>query len=80
MIYHYTKFAEDKFFILHKHGRQVFKEDINALVKSPEKIEKKYNLCFAEGILISTKEKWQVVHEQDDGVIKILTFYPLSEG
>ena len=39
MIIHYTKHAEEKFFILQKHGRQILKEDITEILKTPDECE-----------------------------------------
>lgn len=78
MILHYTKHAEEKFFVLQRHGRQVLKEDVNEIVKFPESIEEKGTLTFARGMVHSLSERWEAVYKKDETVISILTFYPIS--
>ena len=79
MILHYTKHANDKFFMLQRHGRQVFKDDINGIIKFPDSVEQKKDLYFANGKLSSEDEFWQVIYQKDSTIVKILTFYPLSK-
>jgi len=78
MILHYTKHAEEKFFVLQRHGRQILKEDVNDIVKFPESVETKGNLIFARGIVRSLSEPWETVYKKDETIISILTFYPIS--
>lgn len=78
MILHYTKHAEKKFYVLQRHGRQVFKEDINDIIKLPTKTAKKHNLFFVEGCIAANNEYWEVIYRKEESVIHILTFYPLA--
>jgi|ETNmetMinimDraft_26_1059896.scaffolds.fasta_scaffold146135_3 hypothetical protein len=77
MIIHYTKHAEEKFFILQKHGRQILKEDITEILKTPDECEKKDGLVFAKGMTNPGNEKWQIVYKKIDTVTSVLTMYPL---
>jgi len=59
------------------YGKQVFKEEINEIIKMPDSSETKEKLCFAKGVSSSEDEAWEVVYEKEDTVYKILTFYPI---
>ena len=78
MIIHYTKYAEEKFYILQKHGRQILKEDITAIVKIPENAHEKRGYWYVDGALPPEDECWEVVYKKEEGVLRIITFYPIK--
>ena len=71
MIY-FTKYAEEKFEILHKYHVYFTREQVEDAVKLPEKVNKK------GGCLAARKEGVKVVYKKEAGVIKIITFYPVK--
>ena len=71
MIY-FTKYAENKFELLNKYKIFFTKEQIEDVVKIPEKISKKGKYLAAR------KEEVKVVYKKEDGMIKIITFYPVK--
>jgi hypothetical protein len=78
MIIHYTKYAEEKFFILQNHGRQILKEDITEIVKIPDGANEKKGFVFAHACLPPDNYCWEVVYKKEDGVLRIITFYPIK--
>ena len=76
MIIHYTKYAEQKFFILQEHGRQILKEDVTAIVKVPERAHEKKGYWYATAAIPPGNECWEVVYKKEEGVLRIVTFYP----
>jgi len=71
MIY-FTKYAENKFDIFNKYKVYITREQVENTVKSPEKINKKGKYLAAR------KENVKVVYEKENGMIKIITFYPIK--
>lgn len=70
MLY-FTKYAEAKFDILNKHKVFFTREQIEDAVSAPDKIGKKGKLMMAQ------KEDIKVVYKKEEGVLKIITFYPI---
>lgn len=72
MIY-FTKYAEEKFDILNKYKIYYTREQIEGVILTAEKIEKKDQHIFAE------KEGIKVVYREEDEFKKIITFYPIKK-
>lgn len=76
MIMHFTKYANDKFDILKRHGFVVSKSQVEDALKNPDIVdESRAPLCFAQKS-IDEKRVLKVVYKKEAGVIKIITFYP----
>ncbi|MBU4600479.1 hypothetical protein KKE88_00355 [Patescibacteria group bacterium] len=71
MIY-FTKYAEQKFDILNKHKVYFTKEQIEDVVKLPDKISKKGKYIAAR------KDDIKAVYQKENGVMRIITFYPVK--
>ena len=69
---HFTKYAENKFEILNKYKVYFTKEQIEDCLKLPDKIYKKGKY------LAVRKENIKVVYKKEDGMIKVVTFYPVK--
>jgi hypothetical protein len=67
---HFTKYAEQKFDILNKHGVYFRKEQILDCVNLPDKTAKKGKY------IIYQKENIKTVCQKQDELMKIITFYP----
>ncbi len=72
MLIYYTKYAEEKFEILHKYKIFFTKEEIEEVIKHPERIRKKGSYLSA------AKDKIKVVYTKQGNNIKIITFYPIK--
>ena len=71
MLY-FTKYAEKKFDILNKHKVFFTREQIENVIKTPDKISKK-------GLYLSArKENIKVVYNKKNNLIRIITFYPIK--
>ena len=71
MIY-FTKYAEKKFDILNKHKVYFTREQVEDAVQLPDKLEKKGKYLSAR------KDEMKVVYKKDNGVVKVITFYPVK--
>lgn len=71
MIY-FTKYANQKFDILHKYKVFYTKEQVEDCVKFPEKMGKKNKYHTA------TKDNIKVIYKLDKGTVRIITFYPIK--
>jgi hypothetical protein len=72
----YTKHADFKFRVLKQHGFIITKEQIEHIIKAPEKVT-----VGRRGRLIAHKRVSQthlirVIYEEQKDEIKIVTFYP----
>lgn len=71
MLY-YTKYSEQKFYILNKHKVFITKEQVEDALKLSNKIEKKGDYYFAE------KSGVRVVYKKENELNKVITFYPIK--
>lgn len=71
MIY-FTKYAEQKFDILNKHKVFFTREQIEDVVKLPDKTGKKSKYLTVE------KEGIKVIFQKQGNANKIITFYPIK--
>jgi len=71
MIY-FTKYAQKKFDILNSYKVFITKEQVEDVAKNPEQTAKK------GGYLLAAKDNVCVVIKKEDGLNKIITFYPLK--
>lgn len=69
-MFYYTKYAEQKFDTLNRHKVFFTREQIENVISSPEKIKNKDKYINAE------KEGIKVIYQQENELIKIITFYP----
>ena len=71
MIY-FTKYAENKFELLNKYKVYFTREQIEDVVNSPDKVNKKGNYLAAR------KDSIKVVYKKEGNSIGIVTFYPIK--
>jgi len=75
MIY-FTKHAEEKFDILKRHKFSISKEQVIETIKNPEGIDRsRLPLLIAQKKFDKT-HVLRVVYKQEEGLIKVITFYP----
>ena len=76
MVVYFTKYANDKFDILKRHGFVVSKSQVEDALKNPDAIdESRAPLYFAQKSL-DKKRVLKVVYKKEAGAIKVITFYP----
>lgn len=66
-----SKYAIKKFEILNKYKVFLRQEEVEDCINNPDREEKKGNYFFAK------KEKVGVVYKVEDGMKKVITFYPV---
>ena len=71
MLY-FTKYAENKFDILNKYKVYITREQVENTINLPDKINKKGKYLAAR------KENIKVVYKKENGMMKIITFYPVK--
>ena len=69
---HFTKYADKKFDILNKHKVFFTREIIEDVVNLPDKTKKKGKYQTA------LKDDIKVVFKQENGITRILTFFPIK--
>ena len=81
MMLHFTKYANDKFDILKRHGFVVSSDQAEDALKNPDAVdESRAPLYFAQKN-IDEKRVLKVVYKKESGMVKIITFYPsISNG
>lgn len=70
---HFTNYAEKKFDILNRYKVFFTKEQIEDAVLTPEKQGKKDEYLYA------LKDGVKVLYKQEDGIVKIYTFFPVKK-
>jgi len=75
----YTKHAKEKFKILKEQGFVVQKRVIEETVKSPELIDYSQLPLLIGQKSIDEKHILKVVFKKENGIIKIITFYPMRK-
>ncbi len=71
MIY-FTSYANQKFTILNSHGVFIRKEQVESALDTPEQRGK------IGRYLTSEKDGVKVVYQKENGIKKIITFYPIN--
>jgi len=72
----YTKHADFKFRVLKQHGFIITKEQIEDIIKEPEKVAPGKRGCLIAHKPVSQTHLIRVIYEQQGDEIKIITFYP----
>lgn len=72
MIY-FTKYADNKFDILNNYKIFYTREQIEDIVKTPEKISRKGKYFSSQ------KNNIKVIYLKEKDLIKIITFYPVQK-
>jgi len=75
----YTKHAEEKFKILKEQGFVIQKRIVEETVKSPESIDYSQLPLLIAQKAINKKHILKVVFKKENGIIKIITFYPMRK-
>lgn len=79
MIY-FTKYAEQKFLLLRKHGFGVTKAQVIKITTRPETVSKsRFSFYVSEGEL-NKSYNLRVILKKEDELEKIITFYPVKHG
>jgi hypothetical protein len=68
----FSSYAEQKFDILNRHKVYVTREAVIDTLSKPEKINRK-GRCFS-----AYKDGIGVIYKKEDGMIKVITFYPVK--
>ena len=74
---YYTKYAEKKFDILRDHKFTLTKEEVDDIIKKPEKLNKDKECYFAQGQYAGGRGI-EVVFKKEDNTKKVITFYPIK--
>lgn len=76
MIY-FTRYANTKLDLLSKHNFLVTKEKIVQVLEYPESVyQSKFSLYYISEGALDAAHILKVVFKKEDGVIKVITFYP----
>lgn len=75
----YTKHAKEKFKILEEQGFSVKKELIEKAIESPDLIDYSQSPLLVVQKSIDEKHILKVVFRKENGIIKIITFYPMRK-
>ena len=71
-MFYFTKYAEKKFDILNKYKVYFTREQVENAIKIPDKTSKR------EEYLTAYKDGVGVIYKKEDGLNKIITFYPIK--
>jgi uncharacterized DUF497 family protein len=72
---------KDKFPLLEKHGFSLTQQDIINTISNPDNIDKTSdspNIISSKSF--DTKHILRVVHNNENDIIKVITFYPAEKG
>ncbi|MGH9922858.1 MAG: hypothetical protein ACRD38_08915 [Nitrososphaerales archaeon] len=73
----FTKHASDKFSFLIRYGFMINKTDVIQTISKPAKLERKGDQVLAMRE-INDKYALRVVYERHNGIIIVITFYPVK--
>jgi len=73
----FTKHSNEKFSFLRKYGFIINKADVIRTVSKPARVDRKGNQLLAVRE-INDKYALRVVYEQRNGIIIVITFYPVK--
>jgi len=72
----YTRHADFKFQVLKQHGFIITKEQIEDIIREPQKAELGRRGCLVAHKAISQTHLIRVIYRQQGDEIKVITFYP----
>jgi len=72
----YTNHADFKFRVLKRHGFIITKEQIEDIIKEPEKVTLGRRGCLIAHKPVSQTHLIRVIYKQQGHEIKVITFYP----
>jgi hypothetical protein len=75
----YTKHAEEKFRILKEQGFIVKKKMVEKVINSPDAVDHSQFPLLVAQKSIDEKHILKVVFKKENGIIKIITFYPMRK-
>ena len=75
----YTKHAEEKFRILKEQGFVVKKKMVEKVINSPDAVDYSQSPLLIAQKSIDEKHILKVVFKKENGIIKIITFYPMRK-
>jgi len=75
----YTKHAEEKFRILKEQGFIVKKKMVEKVINSPDALDYSQSPLLIAQKSIDEKHILKVVFKKENGIIKIITFYPMRK-
>lgn len=73
----YTRHASEKFDFVRDYGFDISRAEVEKVISSPDKIERKGPQIFATKAL-DDEFALRVVHEVRKGIIVVITFYPVK--
>lgn len=73
---HFTKHAEEKFEVLKRHGFSVSKSEVIETINIPEMIDESRRPLLIVQRKIDKNHVLRVVFKEENGIKKIITFYP----
>lgn len=73
----FTQHAELKFRILEEHGFKITEKQIEDTIRSPENVTKGRKGRLIAQRAISESHLIRVVYQEDEGIIRVVTFYPV---
>ena len=77
----FTKHARDKFKMLAKHWFNLTGTDVIKVLENPEHEDKETNLPnIIASKSFDEKHVLRVVYKREDGIIRVITFYPAEKG
>ena len=72
----FTKHAKEKFEILKRHRFLVSEKQVLKAIKNPDLIDYSRNPLVIAQLKIDKNHVLRVVYKQENGITKIITFYP----
>ncbi len=77
MVY-FSKFAEEKFFVLARHRVRVARTTVERIMEAPEHRRKTGdNLFFVDGPTVRQRALRVAYVEEKEGMRRVITFYPV---
>lgn len=74
---HFTRYAHNKFGVLERHGFSVSREVVSRAVALPDSVDESRRPLFAYQKNIHERIALRVICRQEDGVARVITFYPV---
>lgn len=72
----YTKHAAEKFGLLRKFGFKISQDIVINTINTPDRVDRKGGQTFSMKFM-NEEYALRVVHEERNGVILVITFYPV---
>ena len=72
----FTRYANDKFALLERHGFVVTKVQVEQVLKTPDAVDSSHAPVHIAQLRVNDERVLKAAYKKEGDIVKVLTFYP----